>query len=465
MKRVRFSRIIICCSIFLFLISCSRDDEHSDSTYSNDTSNEWIDQTMRYWYYWYSDIPAKKSLDFKADPEKFFYKLLSLKDGKDLPDGSGHYYYSSIKKKTTTTRTDSSSPVLGIHFQVWILSSSPLKYAINVLYVLPGSPAEEAGIKRGNWIFKIDNIAVNMNNAYNLFGTETLKLTFADSYDAEESAMKTVGLTPRLVEDRPILHSEIIQNENTGMNTVGYMVFNHFTSGPAGENDNTYNDELRSLFAQFKSADVNEFILDLRYNGGGLVTVAKLLAELLAPADAIGQTFCELQYNNQVNRAYSHEFETQANNLNLPRLFVLTSTQTASASEAIINCLRPYYTVNLIGEKTEGKNVGSIELSSDKFDYEIHPIVCCIYNSQGQSNYSQGFLPDWELKSNSRLLNGDVPFGDIDNDIAFNVALQWIKNGNVQGDAVTRQMDIDPILAPGQWNRRGESRLIVPLID
>ena len=76
------------------------------------------------------------------------------------------------------------------------------------------------------------------------------------------------------------------------------MVYNHFTSGPDGDKDETYNNELRQQFGAFKAEGVEEFVLDLRYNGGGLVTSAQILAELLAPESALGNTFCYLQYND-----------------------------------------------------------------------------------------------------------------------------------------------------------------------
>ncbi len=463
MRKPSFVYIYLLSFVVLFLSSCSRDDAERESTYPTDTVNEWIDQTMRYWYYWRSEIPSKSNLNFKADPELFFRQLLSNKDGKDLQDGTGHYYYSSINKKSSSTRSSAAKVGLGIHFQTWLMSKSPEKYAVNVLYVLPGSPAEEAGIKRGNWIFKIDNIPVNSTNFYDLMGQETLKLTFGDTYRATEAEMSTATLTPRIVEDRPLHFAQIIQGEESGNKIVGYVVFNSFTSGPSGESDVSYNEELKTQFAQFKALGVEEFVLDLRYNGGGLLTVAKLLSELLAPASTVGKNLCEVRYNTPDDKNLVYKIEAQPANLDLKRLFVLTSSQTASASEVIINCLRPYYDVVLIGERTEGKNVGSITLSSDKYDYEIHPIVCTIYNGLGQSNYSQGFSPDWTLQGDARSLNGDLPFGDTKNDIPLRVALQWMTTGPVSAvtyktSALSEAFSGEPIVCTGNVKK-----LIVPL--
>ena len=170
-------------------------------------------------------------------------------------------------------------------------------------------------------------------------------------------------------------------------------------------------------------------MLDLRYNGGGLVTSAQILAELLAPESALGNTFCYLQYNDIQSKMVTYKLEGAEQNLNLPRLFVLTSNRTASASEAVINGLRPYYDVYLLGEQTEGKNVGSITLTNDKYDYELHPIVCRIFNVQDQSEYKDGFSSDWEPdepNSDYRPIVNHVELGDKENDVLLKAAIYWL---------------------------------------
>jgi carboxyl-terminal processing protease len=111
---------------------------------------------------------------------------------------------------------------------------------------------------------------------------------------------------------------------------------------------------------------------------------------------------------------------------------VLTTNRTASASEAVINGLRPYYDVYLLGERTEGKNVGSITLTNDKYDYELHPIVCRIFNVQNQSEYEGGFPSNWEPdepNSDYRPIVNHVELGDKENDVLLKAAIYWIRNG------------------------------------
>ena len=411
---------------FVFSFSACKDD---DDDKSDKTTNQWIESAMRSYYLWYEEIPDKKELNFNADPEDFFYSLLASEDGKTK--NKTRYYYSTIKKKkSVATRSNmGEEPTLGFEFQTWIINGAGYR-AVSVLYVLPGSPAEKKGLRRGDWIHKINGANVSDGNVSDLLSGKTVVLDVSDHYSNYDT--HSVELVPAMVEDDPIFLTKTFQDESTGHKKVGYMVYNHFTSGPDGDKDETYNNELRQQFGAFKAEGVEEFVLDLRYNGGGLVTSAQILAELLAPESALGNTFCYLQYNDIQSKTVTYKLEGAEQNLNLPRLFVLTSNRTASASEAVINGLRPYYDVYLLGEQTEGKNVGSITLTNDKYDYELHPIVCRIFNVQDQSEYKDGFSSDWEPdepNSDYRPIVNHVELGDKENDVLLKAAIYWIRNG------------------------------------
>lgn len=142
----------------------------------------------------------------------------------------------------------------------------------------------------------------------------------------------------------------------------------------------------------FRTQQVNEFILDLRYNNGGLLSCAELLCTMLAPSSALGQELGYLEFNNRFNPqivpfTLNSGLIGNGANLNLNTLYVLTSSQTASASEMVINCLAPYMDVVIIGGTTVGKNVGSRNFSSPELMITMNPIVCKIYNSEGKSDY------------------------------------------------------------------------------
>jgi C-terminal processing protease CtpA/Prc len=185
---------------------------------------------------------------------------------------------------------------------------------------------------------------------------------------------------------------------------------------------------------EFKNKGVNEFILDLRYNNGGLLSSAELLCAILAPESALGKIIGYMEYNDK----YSPQIYTitlnagilrGGVNLNLSTLYVLTSEASASASEFIINCLSPYMKIVLIGTQTEGKNVGSISYKNDEFNWELHPIVCKIYNSENKSDYANGFTPHYEINENSDVsINSFLAFGNPD-ELLLNKALQLISGG------------------------------------
>ena len=453
-----YCRLFLLLGLLLSFSACKNDDK----VVNDITTNRWIENTMRSYYYWYGDIPETNKLNFETSPEVFFQSLLSEKDGKDNNQVSGgHYYYSTIKKKSASTRAYlGEGPSLGFEFQNWFFTSNN-RYAVSVLYVLPGSPADLAGLRRGDWIHSIDGVAVNNSNIYDLLGSKTVTVGVSDSYRKLFST-RSVELVPATVKDNPVFLTKVYNDLSTGGKKVGYLVYNHFTSGPDGDTDTEYDDDLRQAFARFKAAQVQEFVLDLRYNGGGLVTSAQLLSEMLAPASALGKTFCDLVYSDKQNKTVNYQLRQTGQNLDLPRLIVLTSSRTASASEAVINGLKPFYQVMVIGERTEGKNVGSITLSSDKYEYDLHPIVCRIYNAKGESDYEDGFVPDWTLSEDQRVIEGHVELGDKDNDPLLAVAVYMIRTGSLPRINVARSAGMDIVSGYCSLDEKSGSGVRVP---
>ncbi|MFZ2430565.1 MAG: S41 family peptidase, partial [Lutibacter sp.] len=228
---------------------------------------------------------------------------------------------------------------------------------------------------------------------------------------------------------------------------VGYLVYNGFRS--------SYNDELNAAFAYFKNEGIQELILDLRLNGGGSVETSAYLASMI-DASAGTETFAKLTFNaKHTNQSGSYTFQNSlnlydANGIdtkvdetinrlsNINQLYVLTSSSTASASEMIINGLKPFMPVKVVGTTTYGKNVGSITLydspSSDFTDedsansahlYAMQPIVFQIYNKLDQSDYINGFVPDIEVKE-YQFWYAILPFGD-ENEVVLKAALDDIR--------------------------------------
>ncbi|MDU0353659.1 S41 family peptidase [Paraglaciecola aquimarina] len=182
--------------------------------------------------------------------------------------------------------------------------------------------------------------------------------------------------------------------------TVGYLAYDSF--------DLPSITELNRLFVAFKKQQVKELIVDLRYNGGGTASVANHLASLIAGSQVQGKVFNRKSHNP--SKAYgdiSTEFLTLASNstLNLTRLFVLTTQRTASASELLINSLKPFIQVITIGQTTAGKPIGMqvSQLCQQVFFTSTHLNV----NAEGQGHFFNGIPPTCEVQDQAQYAYGD----------------------------------------------------------
>ncbi len=405
-------------SLWIGLIAC--DKEEAVITDTNQV-NQWIEETMRTNYLWYEELPDKSQLDFSADPETFFNSLLSDKDGKVI-DGSLHHF-STIEKAASTKTILDANDSYGFDFAVTKLkvSNGETHNIAVVIYVLPNSPAAEAGLRRGDWILGVNGELGSISDDYNSLRSGAEARFYIADYDREKKSFinaRDLSLSAsRAVEDTPFLKDSIY---HAGGKTVGYLMYNHFASDPDGYKGTAYNEQMTALFARFKQQGVNEFVLDLRYNGGGLLSCAQLLASFLAPSSALGQVFCKEVYND-LNQAKNQSVkllrttEVLAGNLNLQRLYVLTGSSTASSSELVINGLRPFMgqeQVRLIGRTTLGKTVGmTIYDQSAKYGWILQPITFYVFNAEDKADYRDGFTPDVEINEYEQTL---APFGTAD---------------------------------------------------
>ena len=398
-----------------WLASCGEDRW---AGYAEQTKTDrWIDDTMRVWYYWREDIPNTNDLNYFTDPISFFRSLLSSKDGK------GGVHYSTIDTLQPVTRsipyTDHS---YGFQFTTNRVENNDTALYAHILYVAQGSPAADIGLQRGDWILQMDGQPITQDNYTRLYGSTAMELTVG-YYDATSDTILSYNgrrqmAAARAIDDNPVHYRNVYER---GSKRIGYLVYNHFSSGSTetGSNAGTeYDEDLRQAFQYFSSNQVNEFVLDLRYNNGGQLSCAVLLCAMLAPSSALGQTLGYLEYNTRANprqAAFSLTPDLIGNgaNLDLSTLYVLTSEQTASASEMLINCLRPYMNVVLIGATTEGKNVGSTTFTNEDLRVRMQPIVCKIYNALSESDYEDGFAADYPLNENSDMARF-LPFGNED---------------------------------------------------
>ena len=203
----------------------------------------------------------------------------------------------------------------------------------------------------------------------------------------------------------PILKDTIIK---WGGKKVGYIAYIQFLS--------SFDDSLRNVFGRFKTNGVNELVVDLRYNGGGYVSSSDLMSNLIVKdisaraGTVMNKKVYNATYTEELNKssgssAFNTNFKFENNNLGtLNRVFFLISNSSASASELVINNLKPFMDVILVGEHTYGKNVGSFTLtdSKNRWNYGLQPITFKIANAKDESNYGtkDGFLPNIAITDN-----------------------------------------------------------------
>ena len=454
--------------LFVFtvlFISCSDDDDLITEIPQGDGDvqlqsevNEFIWNGLNYWYFWQED-QSDLADDRFSDTDEFYEYLNGFSSSRDLfnsllymPDvvDDFSWYIEDVDEQLNSFRGISES--YGINFPrpaVFGVNSNSDDVAVLIGYVVPDSPADRAGLKRGDLIYKVDGIQLTRNDfsaINNLFNNPSVSLEIATVSNEELVPIPgEFSMTPELLTENPVHFFSTIQE---GGKKIGYLVYNGFR--------NTFNGELNEAFAFFKNENIDELILDLRYNGGGSVLTSAYLASMIdgnVPANS--DTFARLQYNSKrdADRGFSYSFfdrvtlfdkstsnqagSQTANRLtNLNRLFVIGTGRTASASEMIINGLRPYMDVVLVGETTVGKNEGSITVVDSGAPYTntgnrntdhtvgMQPIVFQIFNSLGQSDYTFGFEPNVAVSESDSYTN-ILPFGN-PNEVMLRTTLDLI---------------------------------------
>lgn len=289
--------------------------------------------------------------------------------------------YSSITPKAQFDALFSDSQYVGFGF-----STRTTDTAITLLQVFPSSPAAESGLGRGDRIVAVNGrtIAELTTNGTidTVFGDQVAGVTITADVITRAGQARRVTLAKRVVTIPPVSLTRVF---DIGGRTVGYLFFRQFVRPSIAALD--------EAVASLRQAGATELVLDLRYNGGGLLDVAVHLASLLGDVSLRGQVFARMEHNDR-NRDLDQtlRFETIAQPLRLGRLVVITTRASASASELLINALRPYMPVTVIGERTFGKPVGQYGI--DMCSRVVLPVAFTTVNVRGQADYFNGIPPD-----------------------------------------------------------------------
>jgi len=403
---------------FILLNSCSKDEVDPGSEIPEDIKsiNNFIWESMNIYYLWRDFMPANLDPKLQPDPIDYFHKLIYTQDDR--------WSFITDDYDGLVNRLQGISKTYGHEFKLFKESDSKQVYGI-VEYVIKDSPAKAKGLKRGDIFNRINGVLLDTLNYQNLlFGIEGYAIGFADLINEEVVSNDIeIFVTPVVMQEDPILLDTTYYLEGT---TIGYLVYNRFLT--------SFNPDLNSIFSKFKSNGINELVLDLRYNPGGSIGTATLIASLIAPVDIVSneEVFIKYIWNDIIDQYWRDQegddsenliirFINAAQNINLSRLYVLVSGSSASASELIINGLKPYMDVILIGETTHGKYTASITLHNEEksFNWAIQPIVLKTANINDETDYKDGMIPDY-------LVNDDYfsALGSLDEErLAYAVSL------------------------------------------
>lgn len=331
--------------------------------------NEWIYARMKSDYLWNEDMPDSSHLDFSQSPLKFFQSLLSDEDRFSYCDINHEY-------------SGSSAFFSGVDYQGYEDAEGK-----TVFRVLKRND-DSVGFERGDWFIFRDGQPVYGN---------MLKGVFIE------------GVRPDRVFTTPVKDTVY----HIGGMHIGYIVYDRFES---------YADFGRSVISLKGRSEIDDLVLDLRYNPGGYVEVCRQVASLLVPKEYLGGLFQmwernRLQISESIEKNggtgldslwFADNVRVRELNLGLERLYVLTTANSASASEALIHCLRPYLKVITVGSTTRGKNVGSTTFSDDDFRYSITPITFKYLDKDGKPASEYGIPPDIMAQDDLDHLLGDT---------------------------------------------------------
>ena len=354
MKLTRLSLVLLFVIALGTLPACKKDNLESDLTPSpNPVSQSTVadklkDSALAFSkdiYLWYNQIPASFDAKSYAELDKLMIGLrqYSTEPGFTQPVDR----WSFAIKKTEWDKI--SSGIAG-------------DFGINVFFMAPGdlrvksvekeSPAGKAGVRRGWRVTKVaGSTDINSANAdflvANIYNSNSTNFSF----QKPDNTTLDITLTAATYKENSIFVDSVYTVDTK---KIGYLSYNSFL----GDTAKTYS-EFQRIFTRFASANVNDVIVDLRYNGGGYVTVQNKLANYLVNETGNGGVMMKQQYNDKYTQQNSTTTFKKIGTLNLNRVFFIVSNNSASASELLINNLKPYMDVKVVGPNaTYGKPVG-----------------------------------------------------------------------------------------------------------
>ncbi len=333
----------------------------------------WLYNRMMDVYYWYDEMPA-------VDPQSY----ASVEDLLEAIKYSEKDKFSYITSRENYTALFEEGTYIGLGFGIQYDNSNKLR----VSHVYKNSPADKAGIQRAYRILEVNGKTVEEIETgalwEDVWGESKIGVRADLKFEDLQSNTVIVSLAKDTVQINTVYYYDIL---NIGVKKVGYLVFMEFLE--------TSEEELNTVFSVFKQEGIDDLILDLRYNPGGRGDIAKHLGNLIGGIITDGFLFHKFVFNDKhQDQNEESYYEDHENALDLSRIIVITSGSTCSASELVINSLKPFLDVTLIGSKTCGKPFGMIY--QPFCEKVLEPIVMEVLNANEEGEYYGGILPDCE---------------------------------------------------------------------
>lgn len=385
-KNYRFF-LIIMLSLSVF-ISCQKNINAGGTTTPTPTpvasANDKLEDTVlldtRDIYLWYSQIPSTFNPRIYANPDSIMTAIhqYSIEPGFTAPVDRWSF---------AMRQTDWNNLSSGISGDFGIGAGFVSSTDLRVSSVQKASPAGLAGIHRGWQIIKVNgSTSITTSSADINFLNTAIFSSQSTAFTFRKPDGSTVDITLNVAsyQEHPVFIDTVY---TISSKKIGYMGFSSFLGDTI-----EISSEFNRVFNRFNVAGVNDVIIDLRYNGGGYVSVAQQLSNYLAPSSANGGLMMSQKYNDKYTQYNTSANFSKLGPINLTRIFFIVGAGTASASELTINNLKPYMDVKLVGQTTHGKPVAFFPIPVG--DWYIFPVSIRSTNKNGDGNYFNGFTPD-----------------------------------------------------------------------
>lgn len=364
--------------------------------------NSFIRDVTYDYYLWEDKIPDNINIDNYPDP----YDLFEAMAYRTLD----HWSFIGSDYREIEKGFEGIRKTFGYKLKFYKYIGSDNIFAM-IEYVYTGGPAANAGLKRGDLFFKVNGQQLNTTNYQDLLSLDVMELRMGGLQDNQVVDLEVnVNIAAVEMNINPIQQYKVI---NINDKIIGYFLYDSFTAKDSIE--------LRGVIESFKTDGITDMILDLRYNPGGYVSTCADLASMIAPASALDDIFLTQQWNDAFTQYFTYYYGSNSEyfksyfpvpkvNLNLSKLVVITSGRTASASEALINGLKPYMQVAIVGDTTVGKYTGATLLydeSSAVNKWGVYLIINKIGNADGVTDFVNGFAPDYLVEDDYTTPLGD----------------------------------------------------------